>query len=81
MLLSQFYYVNKQIALGITLMPAALPTYYMYDTDNWYTHIEHDRPEDTAAFTEIEPPQFEPGKTRPKFNAELSQWTVQPYTK
>lgn len=81
MLLSQFCYYGKYFELG--LVPCTLPpdTYYMYDADGWYTHIKHEYPEYTMSFTQIEPPQFEPGKTRPKFNTQTNQWTVQLYAK
>ena len=79
--ITQFCFVGKIFELG--LAPCMLPPdmYYMFDADGWYTHIERVCPEDTAMYTDIKPPQFEPSKTRPKFDVKTCAWSVQPYTK
>lgn len=73
------FYVNSFFELGIAPLLDVHPEYYLYNDDGWYTNIINEYPECTSNFTETKPPQFEPGKTRPKFDINTGQWSVLPY--
>lgn len=77
--LQNHVFINSFFELGIAPLIDILPEYYLYDNDGWYIGINNEDPEHTSNFTEIKPPQFEPGKTRPKFDISTGQWSVLPY--